>query len=35
MSCCGITIERMGMLGVSVRKMKAPTVTVTLPGKGA
>ena len=30
-------VERMGMLGVSARKMKAPTVkmeTVTLIGKG-
>jgi hypothetical protein len=34
---CGMTAERMGMLGVSVRKMKALTVkmeTVTLIGKG-
>jgi len=34
MSCCGITVNRMGMLGVSVRKMKALTVIVTLTGKG-
>jgi hypothetical protein len=34
---CGMTVKRMGMLGVSVRKMKALTVemeTVTLIGKG-
>jgi len=24
--CCGIAVKRMGMLGVSVRKMEAPTV---------
>ena len=32
-----MAVKRMGMLGVSVRKMKAPTVkmgTVTLIGKG-
>ena len=37
MSCCGITIERMGMLGVSVRKMKALSAKleiVLLIGKG-
>jgi hypothetical protein len=37
MICCGMTVKRMGMLGVSVRKMKALTVkmeTVTLIGKG-
>ena len=34
---CGMAVKRMGMLGVSVRKMKALTVkmeTVTLIGKG-
>jgi hypothetical protein len=33
---CGVAVNRMGMLGVSVRKMKALTVTiktVTLIGK--
>jgi hypothetical protein len=25
--CCGIIVKRMGMLGVSVRKMKAPNVS--------
>ena len=33
MLCCEMTVERMGILGVSVRKMKALTVkteTVTL-----
>jgi len=37
MMCCGMTVKRMGMLGVSVRKMKALTVkmeTVTLIGEG-
>jgi hypothetical protein len=37
MICCGMAVKRMGMLGVSVRKMKALTVeveTVTLIGKG-
>jgi hypothetical protein len=37
MICCGIAVKRMGMLGVSVRKMKALTVkmvTVILIGKG-
>ena len=24
---CGITVKRIGMLGVSVRKIKAPTVS--------
>jgi hypothetical protein len=36
MTCCGITVKR-GILGVSVRKMKALTVnmeTVTLTGTG-
>jgi len=35
--CCGMTVKRMEMLGVSVRKVKALTVkteTVTLIGKG-
>jgi len=35
--CCGMAVNRMGMLGVNVRKMKALTVkmeTVTLSGKG-
>ena len=34
---CGMGVKRMGMLGVSVRMMKAPTMkmeTVTLTGKG-
>jgi len=34
--CCGISVKRMGMLGVSVRKMKALTVKMeiaTLIGK--
>jgi len=34
---CGMTVRRMGMLGVSVRMMKALTVkmeTVTLTGTG-
>jgi hypothetical protein len=37
MICCGITVMRMGMLGVSVMKMKALAVkmeTVTLIGEG-
>jgi len=37
MVCCGMAVMRMGMLGVSVRKMKALSVkmeTVTLTGKG-
>jgi hypothetical protein len=37
MICCGIAVKRMGMLGVSVWKMKALTVkmkTVTLIRKG-
>jgi len=36
MISCGMAVRRMGMLGVSVRKMKALTVkmeTVTLIGK--
>jgi len=33
MICCGLTVK-MGMLEVSVRKMKALTLTVTLTGKG-
>ena len=35
--CCGIAVKRTGILGRSVRKMKALTVkmeTVTLIGKG-
>ena len=35
--CSGMAVRRMGMLGVSVRKMKGLTVkieTVTLIGKG-
>jgi len=35
--CGGMTVKRMGLLGVSVRKMKALTVkmeTVTVIGKG-
>ena len=35
--CCGMAVKRIGILGVSVRKMKAPSVkmeTVTLIGKG-
>jgi hypothetical protein len=35
--CCGMRVKRMGMLGVSVRKMKALTKNmeaVTLIGKG-
>ena len=38
MICCGMALKSMGMLGVSVSKMKALTVkveTVTLTGKGA
>ena len=37
MICCGMTVKRMGMLGVSVSKMKALAVnmkTVTPIGKG-
>jgi hypothetical protein len=37
MICCGMAVKRMGVLGVSVRKMKELTVkmeTVTLIGKG-
>ena len=37
MICCGMAVKRLGMLGVSVRQMKALTVkveTVTLIGKG-
>jgi hypothetical protein len=37
MICCGMAEKRMGMLGASVREMKALTVkmeTVTLIGKG-
>jgi len=35
--CCGMAVERMGMLGARMRKMKALTVkmeTMTLIGKG-
>ena len=35
--CCGMAVKRMGMLGVSVRKVKALSVkteTVTLIGNG-
>jgi hypothetical protein len=28
MVCCGMVVRRMGMLGVSVRKMKTLTVNV-------
>jgi len=28
--CCGIALKRMGMLGVSVRKMKAPTLKMEM-----
>jgi hypothetical protein len=34
-ACCGLTVRRVGMLGLSARKMMAPTVkmeTVTLIG---
>jgi len=37
MMCCGMTVKRIGMLGVSVKKMKALTVkmeTVTVIGNG-
>ena len=37
MICCGMAVKRMGMLEVSVRKMKALTVkmeTLSLIGKG-
>ena len=37
MICCRMSLKRMGMLGVSVRKMKALTVkmeTMTLIGQG-
>jgi hypothetical protein len=37
MICCGMAVKKMGMLDVSVRKMKALTVKmeqVTLIGKG-
>jgi len=37
MMCCGMTLKRIGLLGVSVKKVKALTVkmeTVTLIGKG-
>jgi len=37
MLCCGMAVKRMGMLGVSVRKMKTLAVkleTVALTGEG-
>jgi len=37
MACCGMTVKRIGKLGVSERKMKALTMkmeTVPLIGKG-
>ena len=35
MICCEMAVKRIGMLGVSARKMKALTVeTVTMTGKG-
>jgi len=37
MICCGMAVKRMGMLRVSVRRMKAMTMkmeTVPLIGKG-
>ena len=37
MTCCGMAVQRMGMLQVGVRKMKALTVKmeiVALIGKG-
>jgi hypothetical protein len=37
MMCCGMAVRRMGLLEVSVRKMKALSVkmeTVTLIGEG-
>ena len=37
MICCGMAVKWMGMLGVSVRKMKTLTMkmkVVTLTGKG-
>jgi len=37
MICCGMAVKRIGMLGVSVRKMKtlsAKMETLTLIGKG-
>jgi hypothetical protein len=37
MICCGMAVKRMGMLGVSVRKMMALNVkeeAVTMIGKG-
>jgi len=36
-TCCGMAVKRMGMLGVGVRKMKILTVkivTVIIIGKG-
>jgi hypothetical protein len=37
MMCCGMAMKRLGVLGASVRKVKAQNVkmdTVTLIGKG-
>jgi len=34
MICCGMAVKIVGMLVVSVRKMKALTLTMTLIGKG-
>ena len=34
MMCCGIAVKMLGILGVSVRKMKALMEIVTLIGKG-
>jgi len=37
MICCGVAVKRLGMVGVSVRNMKALSVqmeTVALIGKG-
>jgi len=32
--CCGIAVKFVGMLKVSVRKMRALNMTMTLNGKG-
>ena len=34
MICCGMAVKRMGMLGVSVRRVKAPTVKMEMVGDG-
>ena len=34
MICCGMAVKIVGMLKVSVRKMKALNVAMTLNGKG-